>query len=122
MGNFRECEPDSLDEHKVKGKIVVCEYHVDDYSIEDRINEVKNKGGIGFVLVIPDDELNHSGTQTRILSRCSNHSRGWHKDSFVHQLNKVLTLLLNKHLALHTNCTFIFSQGTLWQQFYQLLV
>ncbi|XP_075080640.1 CO(2)-response secreted protease-like [Nicotiana tabacum] len=66
-----ECEPDSLDEHKVKGKIVVCEYHVDDYSIEDRINEVKNKGGIGFVLVIPDDELNHSGTQTRILSRNS---------------------------------------------------
>ncbi|OIT03079.1 pentatricopeptide repeat-containing protein [Nicotiana attenuata] len=80
-----ECEPDSLDEHKVKGKIVVCEYHVDDYSIEDRLNEVKNKGGIGFILVIPDDELTHSGTQTRILSRCSNHSRGWHK---IHQLNK----------------------------------
>ncbi|OIT07443.1 co(2)-response secreted protease [Nicotiana attenuata] len=55
--NFINCEPDTLDEHKVKGKIVLCDHLTDDYSIEDRLNEVKNKGGIGFILIIPDDEL-----------------------------------------------------------------
>nr|XP_016497907.1 PREDICTED: CO(2)-response secreted protease-like [Nicotiana tabacum] len=56
-GEASDCEPDTLDEHKVKGKIVLCDHLSDDFSIEDRLNEVKNKGGIGFILIIPDDEL-----------------------------------------------------------------
>ncbi|MCD7453377.1 hypothetical protein HAX54_020792 [Datura stramonium] len=56
-GDARDCEPDTLDEHKVEGKIIVCEHLDDDYSLKDRLDEVKKKGGIGFILIIPDDEL-----------------------------------------------------------------
>ncbi|PHT93629.1 CO(2)-response secreted protease [Capsicum annuum] len=56
-GDARDCEPDTLDEHKVKGKIIVCDHLDDDYSLEQRLDEVKKKGGIGFILILPDDEL-----------------------------------------------------------------
>ncbi|XP_059290674.1 CO(2)-response secreted protease-like [Lycium ferocissimum] len=56
-GDARDCEPDSLDESKAKGKIIVCEHLDDDYSLKDRLDEVKKKGGTGFILIIPDDEL-----------------------------------------------------------------
>ncbi|KAH0727984.1 hypothetical protein KY284_003849 [Solanum tuberosum] len=56
-GPASDCEPDTLDERKVKGKIIVCDYLTDDFSLEVRLNEVKKKGGIGFILSIPDDQL-----------------------------------------------------------------
>ncbi|KAH0724301.1 hypothetical protein KY284_000166 [Solanum tuberosum] len=56
-GDARDCEPDTLDIHKVKGKIIVCEHLDDDYSLNDRLGEVRKKGGIGFILLLPDDEL-----------------------------------------------------------------
>ncbi|KAM3397748.1 hypothetical protein P3S68_001261 [Capsicum galapagoense] len=51
------CESDTLDERKVKGKIIVCDHLDDEFSLETRLNEVKKKGGIGFILSMPDDEL-----------------------------------------------------------------
>ncbi|KAJ8565202.1 hypothetical protein K7X08_007778 [Anisodus acutangulus] len=54
---MQETEPDTLDERKAKGKIIVCEHLDDDYSLKDRLDEVKKKGGIRFILILPDDEL-----------------------------------------------------------------
>ncbi|XP_070038760.1 CO(2)-response secreted protease-like isoform X2 [Nicotiana tomentosiformis] len=52
----RGCVPDSLDKNKVKGKIVVCENHQNDgFSPNDRLLEVKSRGGVGFILI--DDDL-----------------------------------------------------------------
>lgn len=48
---FRSCVPDSLDEKKVKGKIVLCHNRDEGYSPSDKLEEVKSKGGIGFILV-----------------------------------------------------------------------
>ncbi|KAG5628616.1 hypothetical protein H5410_000333 [Solanum commersonii] len=56
-GDARDCEPDTLHEHKVEGKIIVCEHLDDDYSLNDRLGEVRKKGVIGFILLLPDDEL-----------------------------------------------------------------
>ncbi|XP_004228919.2 CO(2)-response secreted protease-like [Solanum lycopersicum] len=56
-GEASDCEPDKLDEHKVKGKIIICDHLDDYYSLEERLDEVKKKGGIGFILSLPDDEL-----------------------------------------------------------------
>ncbi|KAM3264521.1 hypothetical protein P3L10_001515 [Capsicum annuum] len=56
-GPASDCEQDTLDERKVRGKIIVCDHLDDDISIETRLNEVKKKGGIGFILSMPDDEL-----------------------------------------------------------------
>ncbi|MCD7453378.1 hypothetical protein HAX54_020793 [Datura stramonium] len=56
-GPASDCESDTLDAHKVKGKIIVCNHLDDDISLEERLDEVKNKGGIGFILSLPDDEL-----------------------------------------------------------------
>ncbi|OIT30216.1 PREDICTED: CO(2)-response secreted protease-like [Nicotiana attenuata] len=52
----RSCVPGSLDENKVKGKIVLCE-NLDDggYFPSDKLDEVKSRGGVGFIL-IDDDE------------------------------------------------------------------
>ncbi|XP_019262862.1 PREDICTED: CO(2)-response secreted protease-like isoform X1 [Nicotiana attenuata] len=49
--NARSCLPDSLDEKKVKGKIVLCHNRDEGYSPSDKLEEVKSKGGIGFILV-----------------------------------------------------------------------
>ncbi|PHU29482.1 CO(2)-response secreted protease [Capsicum chinense] len=56
-GPASDCEQDTLDERKVRGKIIVCDHLDDDISIETRLNEVKKKGGIGFILSMPDNEL-----------------------------------------------------------------
>ncbi|KAM3397746.1 CO(2)-response secreted protease [Capsicum galapagoense] len=56
-GPASDCEQDTLDERKVRGKIIVCDHLDGDISIETRLNEVKKKGGIGFILSMPDDEL-----------------------------------------------------------------
>ncbi|PHT30763.1 hypothetical protein CQW23_29683 [Capsicum baccatum] len=56
-GPASDCKQDTLDERKVKGKTIVCDYADDDFSVETRLNEVKKKGGIGVILSMPDDEL-----------------------------------------------------------------
>lgn len=46
----RKCHPDSLDGNKVKGKIVICDGKNDDqYTTSDKIDTVKDVGGIGLV-------------------------------------------------------------------------
>ncbi|XAR61627.1 Tripeptidyl-peptidase II [Bertholletia excelsa] len=45
------CNPDALDEAKVKGKIVVCEIDDDEYTDDEKAQEVQNQGGIGAILV-----------------------------------------------------------------------
>ncbi|CAN4123018.1 unnamed protein product [Withania somnifera] len=49
--NARSCIPDSLDGKNVKGKIVLCDNHDEDYSLSTKLEEVRSKGGIGFILV-----------------------------------------------------------------------
>ena len=52
----RNCEPDSLDENKVKGKIVVCENtDLEDYSPQSKLMEVISLGGIGVILISSDE-------------------------------------------------------------------
>ncbi|KAK4351851.1 hypothetical protein RND71_027369 [Anisodus tanguticus] len=49
--NARSCNPDSLDEKKVKGKIVLCDNRDGEYPASMKLSEVRSKGGIGFILV-----------------------------------------------------------------------
>ncbi|KAF3628962.1 CO(2)-response secreted protease [Capsicum annuum] len=49
--NARSCNPDSLDGKKVKGKIVLCDNHDGEYSLSMKVEEVRSKGGIGFIVV-----------------------------------------------------------------------
>nr|GMC54885.1 CO(2)-response secreted protease [Ipomoea batatas] len=52
----RDCLPLSLDPKKVKGKIIVCETRNPTSYIGDKINEVKNGGGVGVILTNADPE------------------------------------------------------------------
>ncbi|XP_060199858.1 CO(2)-response secreted protease-like [Lycium barbarum] len=52
--NARSCVPDSLDEKKVKGKIVLCDNRDGEYSVSMKLSEVRSKGGVGFILVDDD--------------------------------------------------------------------
>lgn len=52
MKLFSTCDLDALDGKKIKGKIVVCQHPEDStYSKITKMEEVKNKGGIGLVLI-----------------------------------------------------------------------
>lgn len=48
---FRACELGSLDQEKVKGKIVLCENYGGSYYASNAKDEVKSKGGIGCIFV-----------------------------------------------------------------------
>ncbi|KAL9857085.1 CO(2)-response secreted protease [Arabidopsis thaliana] len=50
-GSARACDSDSLDQEKVKGKIVLCENVGGSYYASSAKDEVKSKGGIGCVFV-----------------------------------------------------------------------
>ncbi|XVE69691.1 hypothetical protein DITRI_Ditri10aG0011500 [Diplodiscus trichospermus] len=50
----RKCNPDSMDQEIIKGKIVVCDNDNSLYAQSEKKEEVKNLGGIGVVLI--DDE------------------------------------------------------------------
>lgn len=50
---LRSCNPDSMDQEIIKGKIVVCDKD-GPYSPSEKKDVVKNLGGIGVVLI--DDE------------------------------------------------------------------
>ncbi|KAK3424934.1 hypothetical protein EUGRSUZ_F01673 [Eucalyptus grandis] len=50
----RNCNPSSMDATKIKGKIVVCDNDDNEYSKESKLEEVKDLGGVGLILV--DDE------------------------------------------------------------------
>ncbi|CAK9178396.1 unnamed protein product [Ilex paraguariensis] len=50
----RNCNPGSLDKNKVKGKIVLCENTDDEFSVQEKLDEVQHLGGIG--LVLSDDD------------------------------------------------------------------
>ena len=45
----RQCHPASLDENKVKGKIVICDGKSDEYSTSEKVNIVTQAGGLGLV-------------------------------------------------------------------------
>lgn len=51
---FRNCNPDSMDQEIIKGKIVVCDNEDSSYAESEKKNEVKTLGGVGVVLI--DDE------------------------------------------------------------------
>ncbi|KAF7817661.1 CO(2)-response secreted protease [Senna tora] len=51
LAEARLCHPGSLDGSKVKGKIVVCDGKNDVYSTSEKIETVKESGGIGMVHV-----------------------------------------------------------------------
>lgn len=57
----RQCHPGSLDGNKVKGKIVICDGKNDAYSTSDKIDTVKEAGGIGVVHV---DDLTRAVAST----------------------------------------------------------
>ncbi|XP_019152369.1 PREDICTED: CO(2)-response secreted protease-like [Ipomoea nil] len=48
----RDCLPLSLDPKKAKGKIILCETQDRTSYISDRINEVKNAGGVAIILIL----------------------------------------------------------------------
>ncbi|CAH2036747.1 unnamed protein product [Thlaspi arvense] len=50
-GTARACESGSLDQEKVKGKIVICENVDGSYYASNARDEVKSKGGIGCIFV-----------------------------------------------------------------------
>ncbi|XWS25936.1 hypothetical protein CRYUN_Cryun27aG0110000 [Craigia yunnanensis] len=50
----RNCNPDSMDQQIIKGKIVVCDNEDSSYAQSEKKDEVKKLGGIGVVLI--DDE------------------------------------------------------------------
>lgn len=47
------CEPDTLDQNKIKGKIVLCEHSEDEdgYSKRSKMEGVKSLGGVGLILI-----------------------------------------------------------------------
>ncbi|MCL7024908.1 hypothetical protein MKW94_007739, partial [Papaver nudicaule] len=47
----RNCNPDSLESKKINGTIVVCEHSDSSYTKKEKMEEVKDKGGIGLVLI-----------------------------------------------------------------------
>lgn len=49
LSKCRQCHPSSLDGSKVKGKIVICDGKDDEYSTSEKINTVKEVGGLGLV-------------------------------------------------------------------------
>ncbi|KAK6118831.1 hypothetical protein DH2020_047418 [Rehmannia glutinosa] len=51
----RNCVPGSLDDGKVKGKIVICESTDENYEPNDKFDILKNQGAIGMI-VIDNDE------------------------------------------------------------------
>ncbi|MBA0807999.1 hypothetical protein Gohar_023768 [Gossypium harknessii] len=51
----RNCEPNSMDQEIIKGKIVVCDNEDSLYPQRNKQDEVKKLGGIGVILI--DDEL-----------------------------------------------------------------
>nr|GMD17617.1 CO(2)-response secreted protease-like [Ipomoea batatas] len=52
----RDSLPLSLDPEKAKGKIILCETRNPISYFDDRINEVKNAGGVGVILIFVDPE------------------------------------------------------------------
>nr|GMD15915.1 CO(2)-response secreted protease-like [Ipomoea batatas] len=52
----RDCLPLSLDPEKAKGKIILCETRNPISYFDDRINEVKNAGGVAVILIFVDPE------------------------------------------------------------------
>ena len=50
----RNCKPDSLEENKIKGRIVLCDNDDGEYSPKEKLDELKRLGGVG--LVLNDDE------------------------------------------------------------------
>ncbi|XP_030446914.1 CO(2)-response secreted protease-like isoform X1 [Syzygium oleosum] len=50
----RNCNPSSMDAAKIEGKIVVCDNDDNEYSEKSKLEEVKDLGGVGLILV--DDE------------------------------------------------------------------
>ncbi|KAF8406620.1 hypothetical protein HHK36_008710 [Tetracentron sinense] len=47
----RNCNPDSLDGDKIKGKIVLCDHSDDSFSKREKMEGVKSLEGIGLVLI-----------------------------------------------------------------------
>ncbi|KAJ8564620.1 hypothetical protein K7X08_001080 [Anisodus acutangulus] len=91
---FRGCIPGSLDENKVKGKIVLCE-NLDDgeYSPSDRIDEVKRHGGVGFILI--DDKS----------------EKQWHQNSNPSQVLQSLEMMVLRSSPTSTQQGTIFARS-----------
>ncbi|XP_019153349.1 PREDICTED: CO(2)-response secreted protease-like [Ipomoea nil] len=53
----RDCLPQSLDHEKVKGKIILCETGNPTSYIDDKINEVKDAGGVAVILVSSPEDM-----------------------------------------------------------------
>ncbi|KAK4429415.1 CO(2)-response secreted protease [Sesamum alatum] len=51
----RNCIPGSLDDSKVKGKIVLCENKDEDYGAKDKFDTLKSQGAVGMILVDNND-------------------------------------------------------------------
>ncbi|KAI3846359.1 hypothetical protein MKX03_035518 [Papaver bracteatum] len=47
----RNCNPDSLESKKINGTIVVCEHSDSSYTKKEKMEEVREKGGIGLILI-----------------------------------------------------------------------
>ncbi|CDP16605.1 unnamed protein product [Coffea canephora] len=50
------CLPESLDKSKVKGKIVLCEDHLEESSDEERLQTVLSLGVVGVILINSDEK------------------------------------------------------------------
>ncbi|KAF5955903.1 hypothetical protein HYC85_008759 [Camellia sinensis] len=50
----RNCYPGTLDDYKVKGRIVICENDEVEYMIKEKVYGIKSQGGIGVIMI--DDE------------------------------------------------------------------
>ncbi|KAL0360513.1 UNVERIFIED_CONTAM: CO(2)-response secreted protease [Sesamum radiatum] len=55
QADARNCIPGSLDDSKVKGKIVLCENKDEDYGAKDKFNTLKSQGAVGMILVDNND-------------------------------------------------------------------
>lgn len=49
-GFRRNCKPESLDENKIKGRIILCDNDDGEYSSREKLAEVKRLGGVGLIL------------------------------------------------------------------------
>lgn len=54
MASFRNCIPGSLDDGKVKGKIVLCENKDEEYVPRDKFDILKSQGAIGMIVIDND--------------------------------------------------------------------
>ncbi|KAL0351729.1 UNVERIFIED_CONTAM: CO(2)-response secreted protease [Sesamum calycinum] len=55
QADARNCIPGSLDDSKVKGKIVLCENKDDDYGAKDKFDTLTSQGAVGMILVDNND-------------------------------------------------------------------